>query len=288
MLGAMKWSVIAMSNALALALLLAACGASDEPAVVDASSASDAGVGAFDAGADADLPDAPPFTGDAGPVRRVLFIGNSFTYVADLPGLVRDLAAHTPEGPPLDTSSEAIGSATLSTHWFGAAPARIAEGWDFVVLQGQSVEPVLSRADFDLNADRLAGAARDVGATPVLFDTWARAPGDTFYDVGYVGAGSPDEMQDTLTTVYSEAATRNMGLLAPAGEAFRIARTTAPDLVIYDGDGSHPAPLGSFMTACVIYEVIAGHPPARWAPPTFDPDAAARVCAIGHQAVAAL
>ena len=95
-------------------------------------------------------------------------------------------------------------------------------------------------------------------------------------------------MQDSLTTGYDAAAARNAGLLAPVGEAFRIAVHTAPELVIYDGDLSHPSPLGSWMAACVIYEVLAGHPPDAWAPATLDPTAAARACAIGHDAVARL
>src|SRR5258705_7247834 len=81
------------------------------------------------------------------PHRRVLFIGNSYTYVNDLPGVVAALSRE-PQSPAwIDVDSHTPGGATWDDH--DADPAvddLIAQGWDVVVLQDQSQEPWLRAA----------------------------------------------------------------------------------------------------------------------------------------------
>src|SRR5215216_2269984 len=72
-----------------------------------------------------------------GPLH-VLFIGNSYTFVNNLPRLVAALAAN--EARPLQTESVTEGGATLKLHWQkGDALRAIRQGhWDYVVLQEHS------------------------------------------------------------------------------------------------------------------------------------------------------
>ncbi|HTW72823.1 MAG TPA: hypothetical protein VME47_23305, partial [Acetobacteraceae bacterium] len=44
--------------------------------------------------------------------------------------------------------------------------------------------------------------------------------------------------------------------VAPVGLAWRIAQERAPGLTLYLPDQRHPAPIGSYIAACVIYLVI--------------------------------
>ena len=53
---------------------------------------------------------------DAGTPRRVLFIGNSYTYVNDLPRTVEALGAATP-GAAVTAEMIAEGGASLLSHW---------------------------------------------------------------------------------------------------------------------------------------------------------------------------
>ena len=44
----------------------------------------------------------------------------------------------------------------------------------------------------------------------------------------------------------------------PAGEAWRAALEEDPSLELYGSDGYHPAPLGTYLTALVVYEQVTG------------------------------
>src|SRR5262245_9941274 len=78
------------------------------------------------------------------PEIHVLFIGNSFTYVNDLPRMVAELAKAGKQRP-FHYDQETPGGYTLEQHWKnGKALAKIqSRQWDFVVLQDQSQAAVL-------------------------------------------------------------------------------------------------------------------------------------------------
>ena len=112
---------------------------------------------------------------------RVLFVGNSYTYVNDLPSVIHALGAATP-GAAVEVESVTAGSARLQDHWSaGTAPARIASGGlDVVVLQGQSLETygIGVEEGFYPYARQFADAARNAGSRVVWYATWARRAGD--------------------------------------------------------------------------------------------------------------
>jgi len=193
--------------------------------------------------------------------RRVLFIGNSYTYVNDLPKLVADLSTTSGLSPRLVTESVTVGGATLQDHWNGGtATARIDETkWYAVVLQGQSVEPILPGSTFASYAKKLADRTTTASALPVFYGTWARASGDAVFAETWSG-GTPEAMQDKLTAAYSSAATAGKGVLAKVGEAFRTSLKEKPTLALHVDDKSHPSIAGTYLAACVFYGVLAGRP----------------------------
>src|SRR4051812_10943292 len=72
---------------------------------------------------------------------RVLFIGNSYTYVNNLPQIVADVASSM--GDSLIFDSYTIGGYTLEQHFADTnCTNKIkAGGWDYVILQEQSQLP---------------------------------------------------------------------------------------------------------------------------------------------------
>src|SRR5215469_3445496 len=123
---------------------------------------------------------------EAGPSElRVLFIGNSYTYVNDLPGMLAKIAA-TAGTPPTITTDEVVqGGATLQDHWNnGIAQPKIAHGgYTHVVLQGQSLEALSwgPQSPFFDYAEQFGDLIVAAGAQPTFFVTWARAAGDPIY-----------------------------------------------------------------------------------------------------------
>ena len=74
----------------------------------------------------------------AGPAaRRVLFVGNSLTYVNDLPRVLAQLGAAQPQALNIETRTFVAPGGTLAERWSdGAAGAALADGhWDMLVLQ---------------------------------------------------------------------------------------------------------------------------------------------------------
>ena len=191
-------------------LVIAACGDAASTTRDATAAGPDAGSPPADAGRE--LPDAtaPEGSGDAAVVTadsgsaglRVLFIGNSYTYVNDLPGMLARIATTSGTAPAIAVDEVVQGSATLQDHFDnGIAQTRLAEGpWTHVVLQGQSLEAVYpDDAHFAAGALELGELAIAAGARPTLFVTWARAAGDPMYDPCQGLYGNPQALQDRIT-----------------------------------------------------------------------------------------
>jgi hypothetical protein len=180
--------------------------------------------------------------------QRVLFVGNSFTSRNDLPGLVAALAAA--DGRRLEHRLVSAGGASLRRHWnAGEALREVRSGrYDRVVLQEQSTLPLKNPGRMHENVRLFDAEIRAAGARTVLYMTWTRR--------------AAPEAQAAITAAYLDVA-RELGAdVIPAGEAWaRCAREVgAPEL--YDRDGSHPTPAGSYLAACAAYAVLFGRSPA--------------------------
>ena len=111
---------------------------------------------------------------------RVLFIGNSYTTVNDLPGVFASLARSG--GHRVETKSAAVDGWTLANHADSSATATAltASSWDIVVLQEQSQIPAIEefrQTQMYPAARRLISSIRNRGARPLLYLTWGRRDG---------------------------------------------------------------------------------------------------------------
>ena len=176
---------------------------------------------------------------------RVLFIGNSYTYVNDLPGIVEQLLRS--RGIRLEHESVTPGGVTLEKQWAdGKAAAAIRkQKWDYVVLQEQSMRPFADR-DAMFKAARLFQTETvKSGAKTLLYETWAAKV-------------SPDE-QPKLTEAY-ETLGRELGAtVVPVGEAWK--KAIAAGFELHGSDGRHPNLRGSYLGACLFVRVLTGGSP---------------------------
>lgn len=211
----------------------------------------------------------------------MLFVGNSYTSVNDLPAAVRALGAATPGGG-VEVESITKGGARLSDHW--ATPvtrARIAEGaFDAVVLQGQSVEPVLEFESFDAFARLFSDAMKEADVAGVWFATWARREGDPIYAA--LGLGDPVSMARTLDQRYRMVADDDGDVVARVGAAWELARLELPEVALHVADGSHPTGAGTLLAACVMLQALTGRTPHLPEPPPLGVDQATAeaLCAL--------
>jgi hypothetical protein len=180
---------------------------------------------------------------------RVLFVGNSYTYFHNAPEIFATLARAAHPGREVRTDMVVAGGETLLGLW-ERSPARAAlrEGkWDYVVLQDQSrLGEGLWNGSFVINAPRLLrwGAGlfdadiRRAGARTVLLQHWARR--------------NQAQDQPALDHAFDYVARDVGALLAPVGLTWQRARQAHPTIELYASDGSHPAPAGSYLIACVL------------------------------------
>lgn len=207
--------------------------------------------------------------------KRLLFFGNSFSVYDDVPGHVRSLAALAGHPTPLVVADLALGT-DLAYH-IGQVDSypenNVAHAsldgtntWDWVVIQGYSTEATHLRdpAVFKANALSLFqrvknhASGKGVGVSPLLFQTWARAPGHSFYPVDFV---DPAAMQLEIRTGYQEAAqiiqteepTADVRI-APVGDAFERGGFDPADL--YASDLYHAGNLGPELAALVLYKTL--------------------------------
>ncbi len=199
-----------------------------------------------------------PPAGPPGPLR-VLFIGNSYTYVNNLPELVRGMAAGMARPVAMETEQVTAGGATLRQLWdAGPALAAIRKGrWDYVILQEQSsFGPTLVNGQtvvgdpakrFWPAARLFEGAIRKAGAKTVLLDTW----------------GPPGKAESFQALAHGYFAIgRELGAtVIPAGLAWQRALAERGDLHLYMEDGSHPAPAGSYLAALATVATLLGRVP---------------------------
>ena len=185
----------------------------------------------------------PPRTTPKGPLR-VLFVGNSYTSTADLPGKVRELCAIA--GVPVTIQYAGFGGGTLEDYYNTADVRGAITGakWDIVVLQEQSMRPIIARFLMERYARLLDADIKASGGRTVFYLTWNRA-------------FLPDN-QPYLTRAYQGLA-RELGAgMCPVGIARQNVQMLRPDINLYDPDGSHPSELGVYLAACTFFTVLTG------------------------------
>jgi hypothetical protein len=177
--------------------------------------------------------------------RHVLFLGNSLTYTNDLPGTLAGLARSV--GDTIRTGSVALPNFAVIDHATGLSNAIEViklQRWDVVVLQQGPTSQQLFRDTLILGTQLLDPLIRAAGARSAQLMTWPSSNQPGLFDA--VRASS---------LLAAEAVG---GLFIPAGEAWRTALAADPALVLYGPDGFHPAALGTYLAALVVYEAVTG------------------------------
>ena len=178
---------------------------------------------------------------------RIFFVGNSLTYVNDVPGIVQALADSAGD-ERFAIASLALPNYALIDHWTdGSAQREIANGgWAWVVLQQGWTPPGVYRDTLRLATRNFAAEIAKVGARTALYQTWP--PADR-----------PGEFVGSIES-YELAAADVGGVLFPVARAWLAAWERDPSLVLYS-DGLHASVAGSYLAALVMYARILGRTP---------------------------
>jgi hypothetical protein len=185
----------------------------------------------------------------------VLFIGNSYTYVNDLPTMFLNVTQSLGDNALIDSKSN--GGFTFQNHLTDPLThTKIhAQAWDYVVIQGQSQEPSFPYDQVNLNtlppAVKLADSvyANNYCSQVMYFMTWGRQVGDPQWD----SINTFDKMNLRLRNAYLRISDSAEASVSPVGVAWKYVRDNYPTINLYSGDGSHPSVEGSYLAACTFY-----------------------------------
>jgi PKD repeat protein len=194
--------------------------------------------------------------------KKILFVGNSYIYVNNLPLVLYNLALSN--GDTIIYDSSAPGGYTLLQHTTNATTlSKInAQNWDYVVLQEQSQKPSFPPSQVQSETYPYATQlndlilANDSCTETVFYMTWGRKYGDASNCAFYPPLCTFEGMQARLRQSYLEMADDNQAIASPVGEAFKYSRMADSTINLYSSDNSHPSVAGTYLAACTFYATI--------------------------------
>ena len=176
---------------------------------------------------------------------KVLFVGNSHTYMNDMPQLFREVYGQT-TGCSAEVTMLAYSGRPLSWHLaehFSLRFALLYGGYDYCVIQ-QAAHPFPPEEETLADGRELIDLCRQTGTTPVLYMTWAEAR-------------FPENQQKMIDT-YTKLRDLTGARLAPVGIAWQWLRKAHPEVELFYKDGEHASPYGDLLIAAVLTATLAG------------------------------
>jgi len=194
--------------------------------------------------------------------KRVLFLGNSYTGVNNLPLLLKNIALSTNDTLIVDSNTPGGYTFQLHTTNTTSQSKLMAGNWDFVVLQEQSQLPSFPDDQIAVEVFPYAKFLDSVinqyspCAETVFYRTWGRKVGDASNCATWPPVCTYKGMDSLLHLRYMQMTVDNNALVSPVGVVWKYLRTTHPEIELYASDGSHPSVAGSYAAACSFYSVI--------------------------------
>ena len=191
--------------------------------------------------------------------KKILFIGNSYTYYHDMP---ERIFAPMAKEKGFDLDVQAVTHGGYKLEWFadpeneeGKRLRSVVEGrhFDCIVLQDHSLSTILDPGGFFGGIRSLKGLLEDKTDKFVLYATWGRKPGCVTLEE--IGMTNP-EMTRHIAEAYDEAGQRFGMTVAHVGKAFTAYSEANPDAELYFADLHHSSELGSTVAAEVLLEAI--------------------------------
>ncbi|MES2515296.1 MAG: T9SS type A sorting domain-containing protein [Bacteroidota bacterium] len=198
--------------------------------------------------------------------KRALFLGNSYTYVNNLPQMIANAALST--GDILSYDSHAPGGYYLGQHATDSVSLnKIKIGnWDYVVLQDQSMSyayppPYFYQMPSAHKLDSIIRVYNNCVQT-LLYTTWGRKNGDSYFcpapacPADTVITRTYYQMDSAIQINYMFVADSLRAMASPVGAVWRYIRRNHPTIELFQPDDSHPSEAGTYAAACCFYTTI--------------------------------
>lgn len=202
-----------------------------------------------------------------GDTTRVLFIGNSFTYTEDVPGLVKNFAdiaklpfkyvMHAPPGATVGDTDQGPYAHMFNPYVYDLIRS---DHWDYVCLQENQGRFLYGGGIFpDPNKCKVIEGHMTIRdsvhyhnqcAHMLWFAGWAFKDG--YPGIGATGKDLIDNIYENYKFLYDKAGE----IISPIGIAWNRCNAVLPGIDLWSPDEAHQSAAGSYITAAVIFTSI--------------------------------
>ncbi len=187
---------------------------------------------------------------DKTPYKKVLMIGNSFTFYWNLPQVIERMFAV--KDIRIQVDQKTIGGSKLYEHWnHNLKNEYQLENYDYVVFNDHSTYPMKNIDTCAKYIKLFSSLANEMNIKPLIYGTWE-------YD--YLKDISKGKSSNTMYRLDS-LATLNNATYVPVGNAFEYVEKNHPEINLYMDDNKHPSPNATYLAACVFFSTITGESP---------------------------
>jgi hypothetical protein len=189
---------------------------------------------------------------------NVLFIGNSYTHMNNMPGIFDKIAKAKGKLVHVEKNTQSGASFQVHTTRIDMYQTIKSRNWDFIVLQGYSRELSHSISHIDSATIPYLNQIIDTikhyhpCVNLLLYNTWG-------YKYGFADReeiNSYDKMQDSIIKGYRYLNSIYKIPIVPVGMVWRNVIKANPQLNLYKEDNEHPNKIGSYLSACTFYSAI--------------------------------
>lgn len=187
---------------------------------------------------------------DSRPARSILIIGNSRTYLHDMPHMVRLIADSERVPQKYQITTRTLPGVSFKDLWDDPVTQRLlSQTWDDIILQGESRAEGSedNRNAFLTYGQQLMTLAQVHGKTALIVN-WAYGEA--------IWKGYPAEMRVTqyedLQRDHASLARSTNAQLINVGQVWEDALSELPAVPLYE-DGNHPTVAGSYLSALMVY-----------------------------------
>lgn len=185
-------------------------------------------------------------------MKKILFIGNSHTYMNDMPELVRLMIENT-IGEECQVFMLAYSARTLKWHMdeeYFSERFNILHGhYDYCIIQ-EYAHPLPEFEDTIKYSHEIIELCKQVGTVPIIFETWAEK--------------DKPENQQEMNRRYRKIAEDEGVKLAPIGKIWSAVLKELEaevDADLYYKDGAHASGIGDYLVAMTLTKTITGKLP---------------------------
>lgn len=189
-------------------------------------------------------------------VTRILFIGNSLTYVNDIPKMVQKMVVSSGKLVYCDSITE--GGANIyglyNSNYQTIINLMESKEYDYIVLQEQSSGSYSQYERFINGVSSFKTLADLYNIDILLYQTWPYKDGSVYLLQQQM---SQIEMLNAIVDAYNTVGNEFGAFVHPVGEIFYAFLQAYPGIDLYMDD-NHASLAGSYLASCVHYVEIFG------------------------------